>query len=53
MIDKCICLGLERVAGRGVLEGQIALRRSCLFLPVLLARVKDSFSLLLEDVESN
>lgn len=43
MIDKCVCLGLEKVAGRGELEGQIALRRSYIFLPVLLGRVKAFF----------
>lgn len=36
MIDKCICLGLEKVARKGVFEGQIALRRHYIFLPVSL-----------------
>lgn len=43
MIDKCIYLGLEKVVRRVVLEGQIALRRRYIFLPVLLGRVKAFF----------
>lgn len=45
-IDKCICLGLGKVAGGWVLEGQIALRRHYIFLPICLVGSRLFFLLL-------